>query len=431
MAFVTLIAVSCSKDNDSNGPITPTKDSTKISFTYDRLGTGEFYDLLTQELPAVNITYGKSSAYFTYEITGSNGLKSATDTIVKGSGKLDNLGRLSLTLPGLYNYKDGIITLKATFTEISQPITVTVPKTEYQIRNYRDFMHMAFVHYRDSADHFVQVQDFAFPDTVFTTSVISRGFSGSYDGQGFKITNLTINSPGATNATTFLGLFQTTDSATVLKNIKLELSDKGITATRLTVCGGLVGWAWKSIITNCSVKGDILIPKANLSYTGGIAGNGTTITMTGCAFKGRLSGTYVGGLVAEMSASTVNMCYVYFTFDATYAAGFVCTPSSGDPQPPIYISNSYVVVYDYTKPTLIAVGPMASNLTYTVASNCFANAGTPQEGVTIYDTPVDINTQLAALTVTDWPSWITAPTDKKPFKYDPEDHTTAMKLWWE
>ena len=428
LAFFTLFAVSCSKNDDKPAPVDPPKpaDSTIISFTYGKIGNTELY-YLGKDSSAVKISKGTPGRSFSYEIAGSNGLKLSSDTLVKGTGILDNKGNAVLRLHGLDNYKDGVIKLKFKFIDANAAVEVNAQKAEYEIRNYLDFIYMAPYRNSDSSDHYIQVQDFAFPDTVFTTAVFTKTFYGSYDGQGFKITNLAINSPGLPNATQRIGLFYFT-SNNVLKNIRLELSDKGIIANKLMFCGGLAGWAKACVITNCSVRGNVQMAPGIVGYPGGICGMGDGVKMTGCSFKGRISGSTIGGLIGSMSASTINMCYAYFTFEAKFAGGIAGLRATDDTIAN-RVSNSYVMIYDYTLPTFVAMGPVDD--TTTIATNCFANAGTAPEGVPLYDSPVDINTQLAAITVTDWPAWVPAPADKKPFKHDETDHTGPMKLWWE
>ncbi|GAA3950191.1 hypothetical protein GO495_23220 [Chitinophaga oryziterrae] len=426
-ALLILFLSACKKDDPSSKP--SNIDYTKVSFTYDKFGSTELYDLFSGVNPAAKISTGKASSAFSYELTGSNGLKKASDTLVKGNGTLDGTGNASLSLQGLKDYKDGELTLKIHFTATDSTLQVKAQKAEYQIRNYRDFIHMSPFRLADTSDHYVQVNDIAFPDTVFTTAPWNSFLLGSYDGKGFKITNLTIKTTGATpNGTPYIGLFTGADSGSVLKNIRLELSDAGITSTGQVNGAGLVGYASGCTISQCSVKGNILIAKDVPSFIGGISGHNDKVTMTGCSFRGRITGSNVGGLMGSMGTSSViNMCYAYFSFDS-YAVGGIGSVYS--PSSVLTISNSYVVAHDYTSPTFVAIGPVQYAMTSTTVTNCFANAGTAQNGVTIFTSTTDINTNLSTLTIANWPAEATAPADKKPYKYD-TDLTAPMKLWWE
>jgi hypothetical protein len=286
---------------------------------------------------------------------------------------------------------------------------------------------MASYRKTDSSDHYVQIKDFAFPDTVFGSAPFVPTFFGSYDGRGHKITHLAIYTADNNSGIPRLGLFSAIDSVSVIQNIILELDSKGIKADVSANCGGITGWAWKSVITNCSVKGNILLPKDVGGYPGGVSGFNYNVTMTGCSFRGRMTGSNVGGLMGSVSSSKVNMCYAYFSFDAFAAGGIAAVPS---PEAIPEISNSYVVVYDYSASTFVAIGPVNYQIANGVITNCFANAGAAQDGVTIFSSVIDINTHLSTLTIADWPAGIAAPADKKPFKYD-ADLTAPMKLWWE
>ncbi|MVT09316.1 GLUG motif-containing protein [Chitinophaga tropicalis] len=427
LAASLLLIASCSKNNDNTpDPGTTTKqDSTKVSFTFEKTGTSEMFNTFTQTYPSVKISKGKANRSFTYELTGSNGLKKTSDTLVKGTGQLDMTGSASFYFNELTNYKDGEITLKVTFKGPDTTITAKTQKIEFQVRNYQDFMHMGFHTHRDTSVHFVQVQDFAFPDTVFSVAAYQSYFAGSYDGQGYKITNLTIKAsrtPGSNP--TDVGLFMDADSGSVLKNIRLELSAEGISSTGAAYCGGIAGRAWNNTIYNCSVKGNIQTPKDAIeSYIGGIAGYISNTKMAGCSFRGNITGAIIGGITGMMQVtSVIDMSYAYFSFDASKAGGIVYNAGSTS-----NISNSYVVAHDYTAPAFVAVGPSTSQLTIT---NSYANAGTAQTGVTIASLP-NMNAQLAAMEITvNWPQWITAPANHKPYKYD-TDQAAPMKLWWE
>lgn len=428
LALVMLLLSACKKDNPSSSP--SNIDYTKVSFAYDKFGSTELYELFSGVNPAAKISTGKASSAFTYELTGSNGLKKAADTLVKGNGTLDAIGSASLPLQGLKDYKDGELTLKIHFTATDSTLQVKAQKAEYQIRNYRDFIHMNPFRLSDTSDHYVQVNDIAFPDTVFKTAPWNSFFHGSYDGQGFKITNLTIKSSGSTaNQPAYIALFQGADSGSVLKNIRLELSDAGITSTgEILGVAGLVGFADGCTISQCSVKGNILIPKDLGSYVGGLSGQNNNVTMTGCSFRGRITGRNVGGLMGSMGKSTViDMCYAYFSFESNAVGGIGSVFSSSSV---LTISNSYVVAHDYTSPKFVAIGPVQYAMTPTTVTNCFANAGTAQDGVIILASAADINTNLSGLTIANWPAQATAPANKKPYKYD-TDLTAPMKLWWE
>lgn len=88
--------------------------------------------------------------------------------------------------------------------------------------------------------------------------------------------------------------------------------------------GGLIGNASGLTLTNVVVKGSI----AGQDYTGGIVGCNVTGTFTNCKYEGELNGTqYVGGIVGalESTTSTFASCFSKGKITATgdYAGGII------------------------------------------------------------------------------------------------------------
>lgn len=429
LAVAMLFTAACSKkDGGLPNPETPPKtDKTQVSFTYNTIGTFELYNLIGQSGAYAKISNGASGRAFTYELAGSNGLKKAKDTLVKGNGNLDGSGNATLVLPGLMHYRDGEMTLKVTFSGPDTTIQAKTEKAEYKIRDYRDFVNMYPFRSSDTADHYVQVQDFAFPDTLFDRAPCYRSILGSYDGQGHKITNLKIKAPLKENESTYLGLFSYADSGSTIKNIRLELAPEGLAGVGSVQMGGIVGFSWQANIINCSVKGNLATDREGIAYIGGISGFNYKTNMIGCSFNGHLDGSNVGGLMGSFAECKINMCYAYFSFDARVAGGLAVVPGGGG-----YISNSYAIVHDYNADVAAfpAIGPVQRAGNTMVITNCFALAGTPEEGVRMATTISELGIQAGTLEVAEWPAGITAPADKRPFKLDTDlDH--PLKLWWE
>lgn len=133
----------------------------------------------------------------------------------------------------------------------------------------------------------------------------STGYQGTFDGQGYSITGLTIttNSAGGQNATLFDGI----GSNGTVKN--LQLVNVSYTVQQNGAAGGIANSNYGTI-TACSVKGDIT---ANSGAVGGIASinNGSII---GCWYNGQLEGhnstggTPMGG-IACINDGSVAACY--------------------------------------------------------------------------------------------------------------------------
>ena len=154
----------------------------------------------------------------------------------------------------------------------------------------------------------------------------SNNFTGTFDGQGYKITGLYINR----SSSDFVGLFGLTNSGSEIKNVGLEeVNVNGSCA------GGLVGGTDGGTIANCyssgSVRGDRYVgglvginyraAKIANSYStgsvngdinvGGLVGyNFLEGTITNCYSTGSVNGdVHVGGLVGWNEMATITNCY--------------------------------------------------------------------------------------------------------------------------
>ncbi|MHC4074820.1 MAG: fibronectin type III domain-containing protein [Planctomycetota bacterium] len=145
------------------------------------------------------------------------------------------------------------------------------------------------------------------PDTDNTTSGFQgTKFTGVFDGAGFKVTNLIIDTAGADND--YLGLFGYTDSTGTVNNLGLE--DVNITggdySTRL---GGLAG-SNSGTISNCFSTGSVIGGDYSW-YLGGLVGYNYG-TISDCFSTASLtsgnSSFYLGGL-AGTNSGTISDCF--------------------------------------------------------------------------------------------------------------------------
>ena len=128
----------------------------------------------------------------------------------------------------------------------------------------------------------------------------SRGYTGTFDGQGHSITGLAIttNSTGGENAV----LFGSVGSNGTVKN--LQLKDVNGDVQQNGVAGGIANSNYGTI-TACSVTGEI---KANNGAAGGIAVINFG-TITACWFDGNLTTSYDNGGIAAYNYSTITTCF--------------------------------------------------------------------------------------------------------------------------
>ena len=112
----------------------------------------------------------------------------------------------------------------------------------------------------------------------------NKPFTGTYDGNDYKITNLTINRP----ETDQVGLFGYLSSNSTIKNVALET----VNVTGKVSVGGLVGWNTGDI-TDSYATGKV----TGKDYVGGLVGWNTG-DITDSYATGKVTGDYrVGGLV--------------------------------------------------------------------------------------------------------------------------------------
>jgi hypothetical protein len=123
----------------------------------------------------------------------------------------------------------------------------------------------------------------------------SSQFTGTFDGKGYKITNLYINR----SSMNYVGLFGRIGSASEIKDVGLEEVD----VSGSYYVGGLVGLNSFRTITNCSSAGSVT---GSSNYVGGLVGYNDG-TITNSSFTGSVSGSsnYVGGLVGYNYFGTI------------------------------------------------------------------------------------------------------------------------------
>jgi len=119
-------------------------------------------------------------------------------------------------------------------------------------------------------------------------------FNGTFDGNGYAISNLTVKRPGED----YIGLFAYTGKNAELKDITL----KDVTLTGTESVGSLVGENHQGTITNCRASGSI----SGESLVGGLVGCCNRGVVRGCRFSGEIKGkSRVGGLAGGNTLDAV------------------------------------------------------------------------------------------------------------------------------
>ena len=166
----------------------------------------------------------------------------------------------------------------------------------------------------------------------------SSPYKGTFDGNGYAISNATISGDG-----TYTGFFGYTSVATI-KNLTLN---SVYVSTRGKYAGTLVGYMTQGTISNCSVSATVSGGYSTGGYTGGIVGYlyGAALSsynnIEGCSFSGTVTVTqssgiqYAGGIAGAMSHGVIASCAnkgtvsTYCSEKSTYAGGIVGHATSG------------------------------------------------------------------------------------------------------
>ncbi len=204
----------------------------------------------------------------------------------------------------------------------------------YQIWNANDLNVVgANTTYYDSC--FKLMADIDLTGITYIDAVIpyfTTAFTGVFDGNTNKITNLTIDTSGA--STDNLGLFGYLDSSAVLKDLGIE--NLTITAgTSSQSVGALVGTN-AGTIKQCFAQGTITSGSAS-EYIGGLIGrNGSLIQNCYADVDVNTPGQYIGGLIGICYSTALN-CYASGHISGGSAVGGF----AGYAYFPTYIQNCY------------------------------------------------------------------------------------------
>ncbi|MHB1092945.1 beta strand repeat-containing protein [Thiobacillus sp.] len=151
-------------------------------------------------------------------------------------------------------------------------------------------------------------------------------FTGTFDGLGHIISNLTINRP----STSRVGLFEKIGTGGVVRNVGLV----GGSVTGNSMVGGLVGENAYGTISNSYATGTV----NGSGYTGGLVGNNYGGAISNSYATGAVNGgSYTGGLVGNNNygGSTISNSYASGAVSGGSSSGGLAGRSNGT------VSNSY------------------------------------------------------------------------------------------
>ena len=134
-----------------------------------------------------------------------------------------------------------------------------------------------------------------------------EGYSGTFDGQGHRITGLSIENPSSN-----IALFKSIGEGGTVKNLQLVNVDFDAGES---VCGGIAVYN-HGAITACSVTGTLVSSPEGTGSTGGIVYTNNK-TITACWFNGNLEGAIndstgsekIGGIAVNVDKGSISACY--------------------------------------------------------------------------------------------------------------------------
>jgi len=148
--------------------------------------------------------------------------------------------------------------------------------------------------------YFRQAANIEFDKTVENNYTPINDFYGNYDGAGYTISGLNLNS-SADNEALFLEILSGTVKNVIIKNSYFHGNRVGAIAASVNEV---------STVENCHVLKDVTIEPAS-NEGGGIVGllKGEKATVTGCTSQAVMKGTEaLGGIIGTVSAGTVSNC---------------------------------------------------------------------------------------------------------------------------
>lgn len=215
--------------------------------------------------------------------------------------------------------------------------------------------------------HFKQTNDIDCTGVNFAPiGTEARSFTGTYDGNGRSIFNLSIN---PVDTVKNAGLFGNISSPGTVKNVTLKNSTILCSHTISFSCVGVIaGYCGSGVIQNCSVVGTTVEARSITANVGGVAGNvqssiisncSSTATVIGAATAGTSSS--LGGIAGYTRDTTLQNCY--------FTGSFTGDPSTG---------KGGIIGNRYNTPNVSGNYFLNSSATYGIASDSNNNGASPK-----------------------------------------------------
>lgn len=176
-------------------------------------------------------------------------------------------------------------------------------------------------YYKQVAD--IDFEGATLPSIGNTNSEPYSFFQGSYEGNGFKVSNVVIANSNADKAQGFFGYL---DGAAHIDGLKLENPTVSSTTWNNGTIVGCMQSTSTAVVENCVVTGGSV--SSNNTDNGGICGKLMGGTIRNCSYTGTVTGTAstkhrVGGIVGQVSNAGCLVDGCYFDGTASGACGNV------------------------------------------------------------------------------------------------------------
>lgn len=371
---------------DYQGTETSVADLQK-SATYTGLGWGTEWSLADGRYPVLAgmaVPFdGDDIAVYTpvdVNVVGGNyesGAKSALGRTVTISSSNENVATVTGTKISFVGAGTATITYTttgdayvngATYTQ-----TFTVTQTNYNIATAQDLLNIK----NNTEGDYKLTADIDMSGVSFTPL---PDFTGSLDGQGHVIRNLTFNNANQDQA----ALFSTTHGATI-KNLGIENANIVGNAN----AAAIVGRACGGTIYSCYVANSYIEGRDHVgSITGDMNVNDNVgVTISDCLSDARLKtrSYQVGGLVGVTNGGTIQNCYFSGTIDGneSCSAGIISLLDSDD-HPTTVQNNLSAASHIYKGSQDRIIGTAGRNVTltnnYAVASMNYGSRGATFSG---------------------------------------------------
>ncbi len=224
------------------------------------------------------------------------------------------------------NYIPSLFGEQVTYSDVTDYVESITIRTVEELKAFRDLVNSGSGWY---------------PTTVTLTSSINlngeewtpiKSYVGSFDGRGYTISNLTINSEDA-----YQGLFSSVNGGSVSNLIV----DNPQVKSGGNYTGAICGYLYNGSIIACGVTGGSVVG-SDYYIVGGVVGRANSSLLIACYNTGSVEGDgyYAGGVVGLAYSSSLTACYNTGSVVGNYYVGGVVGIANSSPLIACYNTGS-------------------------------------------------------------------------------------------